>query len=116
MPWTGLAASSALVLAIARWRQRPGGTTALLAVPLGNTSFLGFPLLAALLGESALPTAVIDDQFETFLMFSTFGLFVIAHHAHGNPPSVREVVARVLRFPPFITMLVALLLAPDAYP
>ncbi len=118
VPWILLAASCALVLALARWRQWPGSTTAvlLLGVPLGNTSFLGFPLLAALLGESALPTAVIYDQFGTFLMFSTFGLLVIAHYAHGSPPSAREVVARVLRFPPFIAMLVALLLMPDAYP
>jgi len=118
VPWILLAASCALVLAVARWRQWPGGTTAvlLLAVPLGNTSFLGFPLLAALVGESALPTAVIYDQFGTFLMFSTFGLFVIAHYAHGSPPTAREMAVRVLRFPPFIALLIALALMPEAYP
>jgi hypothetical protein len=118
VPWLLLLASSTLVLVAARiWRWSDGTTAVLLlALPLGNTSFLGYPLVAALLGEGALPPAVVYDQFGSFLMLSSVGLFVIARYAHGRPPSAAQMARRVTRFPPFIALLVALLLMPDTYP
>ena len=46
-----------------------------LTIGLGNTSFVGFPLIRALFGESAIPTAVLVDQPGSFLVLSTLGLF-----------------------------------------
>ena len=52
----------------------------LLCVALGNTSFIGYPMVRALLGEDALPYAVVYDQFGTFVLLSTFGLYVLAKY------------------------------------
>src|SRR3546814_6428673 len=60
----------------------------LLTVVLGNTSFLGYPLVRALLGESALPYAVVYDQFGAFMLLSTFGLYVLARYG-GDRKSTR---------------------------
>lgn len=118
VPWLLLLASVVLVLALARALRWDGPTTAvlLLAVPLGNTAFLGYPLVSALLGEAAMAPAVVHDQFGTFLVLSTFGLAVVAHHGHGARPTPAQVALRVLRFPPFIALLLALTVAPDAWP
>lgn len=84
----------------------------LLTVALGNTSFLGYPLTRALIGEHALPYAVVYDQLGAFLMLSTFGLWVLARYGGDVPPSARAMLARILRFPP----LWALILGATAMP
>lgn len=118
VPWLLMGSSVLLVLGAARLARWPEPTVGvlLLAIPLGNTAFLGYPLVAALLGEAALPHAVVYDQFGTFLMLSTAGLFIVARYGHGSPPGVAQIAGRVLRFPPFIALIVALFLMPDAYP
>lgn len=84
----------------------------LLTVALGNTSFLGYPLTRALIGEHALPYAVVYDQLGAFLMLSTFGLWVLARYDGDATPSARAMLARILRFPP----LWALILGATAMP
>src|SRR5690606_34110003 len=88
----------------------------LLLVPLGNTSFLGFPLIEALLGEDALPYAVAYDQFGSFLILSSFGLWVLARYGGDAKPTVATIAWRVLRFPPFIALLLALTVMPAEPP
>ncbi len=84
----------------------------LLCVPLGNTSFLGYPLIEAFLGREALPYAVAYDQFGSFLILSTWGLWVLARYGGERPPTLRMVAGKVLRFPPFIALLIAVSLMP----
>jgi len=88
----------------------------LLCVPLGNTSFLGYPLIEAFLGHQALPYAVAYDQFGSFLILSSWGLWVLARYGGDSPPTVRMVALKVLRFPPFIALLIALCLMPSEPP
>ena len=76
---------------------------------LGNTSFVGYPLIEALRGPEALGVAVVADQLGTFLMLSTFGLLVAAWYA-GTRVAVGEMVRRVALFPAFIALMVAILL------
>jgi predicted permease len=118
LPWLLLVLSTVLVWSVARVARFSVGSTAvlLLAVPLGNTAFLGYPLLTALLGESALPQAVIYDQLGTFLILSTFGLWVVARYGHGSAPGARAMLARILRFPPFLALIVALTIMPAELP
>ena len=118
LPWLLLAVSAAAVLAVSRALRLPEDVRGvlLLAVPLGNTSFLGYPLVESLLGSAALPYAVAYDQLGSFLMLSTYGLVVLAWHAHGSAPSTREIVTRILRFPPFLALMVALLAMPRTLP
>ena len=88
----------------------------LLCVPLGNTSFLGYPLTRAMLGEAALPFAVVYDQFGSFLMLSTWGIWVLARYGGDRAPTAREIGRKIVRFPPFVALLVALTVMPAAPP
>ncbi|MDV3467287.1 AEC family transporter [Stenotrophomonas sp. C3(2023)] len=88
----------------------------LICVALANSSFIGYPMVRALLGEQALPYAVVYDQFGTFLLLSTFGLVVLARYSGDRPPGVTQVVARVLKFPPLWALVFALLLMPAQSP
>jgi malate permease and related proteins len=88
-------------------------TTALfLATALGNTSFLGFPLCGGLLGESSIPLAVVYDQLGSFLLLSTVAPLALANVSGGTRASWGELARRVLFFPPFLALLVALLPLP----
>jgi predicted permease len=96
-PWAMLAIGVACVLAAARvfgW-PRPVIGALLLCAPLGNTSFVGIPLVEALRGEHAVRYAIVYDQFGSFLALSTFGLVAIARYAGEAAPSAAAVAARV---------------------
>lgn len=88
-------------------------TTALfLATALGNTSFLGFPLCGALLGEDSIPLAAVYDQLGSFLLLSIVAPVALAKVSAGQRATLREVARRVLLFPPFMALVVALLPLP----
>lgn len=118
VPWLLLGATVAVVLALSRWFrfQRDETAVLLLTVALGNTSFLGYPLTRALVGEHALPYAVVYDQFGTFLMLSTFGLWVLAHYGGEHRPSWREMALRVAKFPPLWALLAGFTVMPAQPP
>lgn len=118
IPWLVLLLSIGLV-ALAAWALRlrdDERAVLLLCVPLGNTSFLGYPLVSALLGEAALPYAVIYDQFGSFMILSTWGLWVLARYGGEARPTPVAIARRMLRFPPFIALLVALTVMPEQPP
>lgn len=118
VPWLILLASMVAVEMLARlWRFSPQAKAVLLlCVPLSNSSFLGYPLVQAMLGDAALPFAVVYDQFGSFVMLSTWGVWVLARYAGDTPPSLRDVAQRMIRFPPLIALLAALTLMPAAPP
>lgn len=121
MPWLMLAVTvPAVALAARALRLREDARAALLlTVALGNTSFLGYPLTRALIGEHALPYAVIYDQFGSFLIMSTFGLWVLARYGHGGEgvrPGAREMARRILRFPPLWALVLGLTAMPAQPP
>ena len=118
IPWLLLGVSVLLVHWLARaWTLRDDERAVLLlCVPLGNTSFLGYPLTQALLGEAALPYAVIYDQFGSFLILSTYGLWVLARYGGDVRPSAAVVTRRILRFPPFVALVLALSVMPATAP
>ncbi|HEU4662465.1 MAG TPA: AEC family transporter [Dokdonella sp.] len=117
LPWVILAASAVLTLFVARLLRFDRAATAalLLLVALGNTSFLGFALIPALAGSGALRYAVVYDQFGSFLILSTFGLVVLGLYG-GERPTLRSIARRIATFPPFIALVVALVLMPENYP
>jgi predicted permease len=84
----------------------------ILCTTIGNTSFLGFPLCSALLGEQSLSYAAVYDQLGTFLLLSFIGPIVVARAAGGHRPPTRELLVRVLSFPPFVALLIALIPVP----
>ncbi|ALN89139.1 AEC family transporter [Lysobacter gummosus] len=118
VPWLLLGATVLLVGALARvlGLRRDEHAVLLLTVALGNTSFLGYPLTRALIGEHALPYAVVYDQFGAFLILSTFGLWVLARYGGDAPPSARAMVLRVLKFPPLWALLIGFSVMPEQPP
>ena len=117
-PWLLALVAIVLVSALARALRfrRDEAAVVMLCVALGNTSFIGFPLVQALLGEDALAYAVVYDQLGTFLLLSTFGLYVVARHAGDAPPDARAMALRMLRFPPLWALVIALVAMPAQPP
>jgi predicted permease len=67
---------------------------------LGNTGFMGYPVVQAILGQGALPLAVIYEQTHSFMVLSTW--------VHRN--------ARNFINPPLVAMLLALIFKRVALP
>ncbi|MGK7295409.1 MAG: AEC family transporter [Candidatus Wenzhouxiangella sp. M2_3B_020] len=118
IPWLLLAVSIALVLLAARALDfsRPVTAVLLVLVPLGNTSFLGFPLIEAMLGADRLRYAVVYDQFGSFLIVCSHVLFVLAWYGDGPAPSAALIARRIATFPPFIALIGALVLGNAWFP
>jgi len=76
----------------------------ILTCGLGNTAFMGYPLIRALLSEDALGIAVIADQFGTFLALSSIAVIVAMAYS-GGTANPADLARRVLRFPPFLALL-----------
>ena len=81
--------------------------TLFLTLAFGNTSFVGFPLLRALIGPEAIPPAVLLDQLGSFLALSTVGIIF----ATGGGS-----VWRVLTFPAFMALVFSLATQRLEYP
>lgn len=117
MAWLQFAGAVALFTVLSkrfRWGPKTTGVLVLTA-GLGNTSFVGFPLLRALYGERAIPVAVLTDQPGSFLALATVGLAAASYYSAGKA-SLSAVARRLARFPPVWALLAAVLLRRWAYP
>ena len=74
----------------------------------GNTSFVGIPLIQAMYGEEGLKTVMLVDQ-PGFVALSTVGILV-ANFYSGSKDSLLKHLSKILKFPPFIAFVFALLL------
>src|SRR5581483_299876 len=75
---------------------------------LGNTSFMGYPMIEALRGKEGLGLAVIADQAGCFVALAVGGVAVTAVYA-GRVLMPLEVLRRILLFPSFLALLGGLL-------
>ncbi|MCZ8341411.1 MAG: AEC family transporter [Leptospira sp.] len=85
-----------------------------LTAGLGNTSFVGFPLLEFYLGKESLGYAIIADQLGTFLVLSFPGI-ILATTAEEGKWSFSFLLKRVVGFVPIYALVLALLLRPIEY-
>jgi len=74
---------------------------------LSNTSFLGFPLIAAYFSEKDQAIAIICDQ-ATFMLLSTIGIVVAIRSSQNQKLSAQLLLKKVLTFPPLIGCILAL--------
>jgi predicted permease len=81
---------------------------------LGNTSFFGVPMVEAYYGKEGMSTAIIADLLGSFFVLSILGISVAGFYSSGRP-SAAEIAKRIVLFPPFIALVVALLLIPVIY-
>lgn len=81
----------------------------ILTAGLGNTSFIGFPVVEALYGKEGLKTAILIDQPGSFMVLSTLGIALAAVFSKGQA-SAQAIARKIFFFPPFLTFMLALLL------
>lgn len=75
---------------------------------LGNTSFMGYPMIEALQGREGLAFGVLADQLGTFIMLAVMGVIVSAIYSGGRAKPL-EIAKRVLLFPSFVALVLGTL-------
>lgn len=105
--WVTFFGAWLLFAALGAWlgwsRERIGALT--LVCGLGNTSFMGYPMMQALHGKEGLELAVVADQLGCFPLLSSAGVAVASLYA-GRMPQPKVILRRVLTFPAFVSLIV----------
>lgn len=73
---------------------------------LGNTSFVGFPMIEAAYGKEAIKTGILVDQPGSFLVLSTLAIIVATRYSRGAT-NYGQIFRKILLFPPFIGFVMA---------
>ncbi|WP_432670095.1 AEC family transporter [Flavobacterium sp. SM2513] len=110
VPWVGFVLSFLFFSILGRklgWSKKLIGCLVLTG-GLGNTAFVGFPVIEALYGKQGLETAIIIDQPGTFVVLATLGVLVASYYSRGEA-SASMIVKKILLFPPFIGFAIAAL-------
>jgi predicted permease len=113
MPWIHFVASALFFYGAGRlfgWSKKTVGAL-ILTAGLGNTSFVGFPLLEALYGKNALAVGVLVDQPGSFTVVSTLGIAIAALYSGGRL-SAGPLLKKIFLFPPLMAVIVAFLTRP----
>lgn len=97
-----------------RWSRSVTGAM-MLIIPLGNTSFVGVPLIQALLPPEAMPYALLYDQTGTVIALNTYAVVIAAWYS-GQQTSWSKVGTTIATFPPFIALLLAFATLSWQYP
>jgi predicted permease len=118
VPWLLFALALGVLAALARARGWSRATLGALVLTSGlaNTAFVGFPLIEALYGARALPTAILVDQAGSFVVVSTAGVALAAACAGRERPTPAALARRLASFPPFLAFVLALLLHGVIFP
>jgi hypothetical protein len=117
MPWLLFAIAIPFFYLASRFLQFTSATTGglILVAGLGNTSFVGLPMIEAFYGAAGLSTGIVIDQLGSYLVLSTLGIAVAAMFSSAGS-SGESIYKRVLSFPPLIALAVSLVLLPFMYP
>lgn len=107
--WIIFLGSALFAYVFCKWMNYDKKTMAclILCCGLGNTSFVGYPLLKYFYGEQSLKYALFVDQPGSFLILSTLGVFVATYFS-ASSFSVKEIATRLIKFPPFLIFILAL--------
>lgn len=120
VPWLVFAGGTALFLLLLRAGvlSRPTAGALILTAALGNTSFVGLPMIEAFYGKELLGVGVIADQLGTFMCLNVPGIILAARLAARSEEEARAgaIARKILLFPPFLALLAALALRAVAYP
>lgn len=108
MPWLTYVMGFAFFHFVGKKTKMPKKTigTLTLTGSLGNTSFVGFPLLEALFGAGAIAVGILVDQPGSFLIAGSLGVASAAYYAGGSV-RLKYIVRKVFTFPPFLSLLIA---------
>jgi len=117
MAWLLFAVGVAFFLAAQRLWRWPAATTGALILTgaLGNTSFVGLPMIECFFGREHVGLGILIDQLGTYVVLSTVGLLVAATLSAGEL-TARAIAQRIFTFPPFLAVLIAIASAPLPLP
>ncbi|HTI79814.1 MAG TPA: AEC family transporter [Acetobacteraceae bacterium] len=117
MPWLLFIIGAGVFWIIARCLKLPPTTTGALMLTggLGNTSFIGLPMIEALYGKSGIATGILIDTLGTYLVLSTLGVTIACIYSRGTT-TARGLMKRVVTFPPLIAVIAAMALMDVSYP
>ena len=118
MPWAMLILSALLVVGagrMMRWSRDTVGVL-LLIVPIGNTAFMGVPMVEAFFGGQGLPYLIIYDQIGTILIFALYGSVMLALYGSEGKVSAANVFRRAFFFPPTMALVAGIALRGWPYP
>jgi len=117
MAWLLFAVGVAFFFAAQRLFRWSSATTGALILTgaLGNTSFVGVPMIECFFGREHVGLGILIDQLGTYVVLSTVGLLIAATLSSGEL-TARAIARRILGFPPFLAVLVALASAPLPLP
>lgn len=82
---------------------------------LGNTSFVGLPMIEAFFGPEYLGVGMLCDQAGTFMALAVPGI-ILAARVSGQGYDGRSLARKVLLFPPLVALVIGLALQPVPYP
>lgn len=81
----------------------------ILTAGLGNTSFVGIPIIEALYGTEGLKTLIMVDLPGTFVVMSTLGITVASIYSRGENNFSANLL-KVIKFPPLIFFVIGIIL------
>ena len=118
MPWILFAFGAGVFFAIGRALRLPRATVGALILVggLGNTSFVGLPMIESLYGTSGIPLGLLIDQMGSYLALSTLGVLTATCYASATRKSNSEICRRIFTFPPFFALVLALLTSRIVFP
>ena len=118
MPWILFALSAALFVVLGRLMAFSDATVGALIITAGlaNTSFVGLPMIETFYGPKELSTGILIDQLGTYLVLSTAGITVACIFSSKGVASRREILMRIVTFPPLVALVLAFVLMPVQYP
>lgn len=118
MPWVLFTVGALFFVLLGRaagWRRRTTGAL-ILSGALANTSFVGLPMIESFYGPEYLGVGILVDQLGTYMVLSTIGVFVATQCAESGRVSMAGLIRKIVTFPPFQALVLALLLTLFTYP
>lgn len=111
-PWM-IVGLSALILLLVNTRLQWSSEilcACLILAAVGNTGNLGYPMLKAFFSDQQAAMGIVFDQLGSFIALCTYVTIMVAVYSGRGELSASKIVLRIFRFPPFITLLVALVI------
>jgi malate permease and related proteins len=118
MPWIMFGLGCAFFWLVGRTLGFSPATTGglMLTGGLGNTAFIGLPMIETFYGDEYLGLGILIDQAGTYFVLSTLGILVASIYSSSHGVDAKKIIRRIALFVPFQAFLLALILIPFEYP